>query len=154
MNCIHQINSYVKKTPGILLFVVMPWFLAGCQNSTAESSEAVNGSSSAVSAPLPEPKIATSSQTGKADDAPQGTASLCQRELIALSKVNKNTYAKKKGEFDSLLSSASVYTSVRDEIGGQTRDTMDALYKYKTQKLCNDIEQSVREALISKGENF
>ncbi|SNY62259.1 hypothetical protein SAMN02744775_00763 [Enterobacter sp. CC120223-11] len=78
----------------------------------------------------------------------------CQRELIALSKVNQRSYAQKKAEFDLLLSRASVYTSVRDEIGAETKDTMDALYKFKTQKLCSDIEIAVRQSLISTGESI
>jgi hypothetical protein len=86
--------------------------------------------------------------------APEGEATACQRELLALSKVSQSAYSQKKAAFDALLSSASVYTSVRGDIGSQTRETMDALYKYKTQKLCSDIEQSVRQSLISRGENF
>ncbi|AST78850.1 TPA: hypothetical protein JD342_18395 [Citrobacter freundii] len=68
--------------------------------------------------------------------------------------MNQHQYAKKKAAFDQLLDSASVYTSVREDIGSQTRDTMDALYKYKTQKLCSDIEQTVRQSLINRGESF
>jgi hypothetical protein len=81
-------------------------------------------------------------------------ASTCQQELLALSKVNQAAYAQRKASFDDLLASASVYTNVRGDIGEDTRTTMDALYKYKTQKLCSDIEQSVRQALINRGENF
>lgn len=51
------------------------------------------------------------------------------------------------------LASASVNTNIRGDISEDTHTTMDALYKYKTQKLCIDIEQSVRQSLINRGEN-
>ena len=80
-------------------------------------------------------------------------ATPCQQELLALSKVNQTAYAQRKASSDNLLASASVYTNIRGDISEDTRTTMDALYKYKTQKLCSDIEQSVRQSLINRGEN-
>lgn len=153
---IHKIYLWAKKTVGILLLMGSPWMIAGCQKSEHKAPVAVAAESPALSesVPLPEPNLVTPERTVESDNVTEGTASLCQKELVALSKVNKNLYARKKAEFDRLLSSASVYTSVRDEIAGQTRDTMDALYKYKTQKFCSDIEQSVRETLFKRGERL
>lgn len=84
----------------------------------------------------------------------EGEASRCQRELQALAKVNPAVYAQKKIRFEKLLSQAAIYTGVRKEIDLQTKETIDALYKYKTRKLCSDIQQLVRVELINAGENI
>jgi len=74
--------------------------------------------------------------------------------MLALAKVNPRLYAQKKMAFDELLSSAAIYTKVRNKIGDQTRDTMDALYRYKTQKLCSDIGQALLQSLVNRGESI
>ena len=79
---------------------------------------------------------------------------ICQNQLMALSKVNNEIYLQKKKVFDNLISGASVYTTVREGIDNETKETLDALYKFKTQKLCNDIEQTLRQTLITQGENI
>lgn len=151
---VSKTNKYFKRALNILL-IITPVFLAGCQHhSQSQSSAGSNSSIPVVSAPLPSPQITPATQEVANVETSEGAASHCQKELIALSKVNQHQYAKKKAAFDQLLDSASVYTSVREDIGSQTRDTMDALYKYKTQKLCSDIEQTVRQSLINRGESF
>lgn len=79
---------------------------------------------------------------------------ICQSQLLALSKVNNELYLQKKKVFDNLISGASAYTIVREDIDIETKETLDALYKFKTQKLCNDIEQTLRQTLITQGENI
>lgn len=79
---------------------------------------------------------------------------ICQSQLLALSKLNNELYLQKKKGFDNLISGASVYTTVREDIDIETKETLDALYKFKTQKLCNDIEQTLRQTLITQGENI
>lgn len=154
MTTYRKSNRYVKKALKILLMIA-PAFLTGCQqHSQSELVTGKNSSPSVVSSPLPSPQITPAAQKAPSVEVSEGAASVCQKELIALSKVNQNQYAKKKAAFEQLLDSASVYTSVREDIGSQTRDTMDALYKYKTQKLCSDIEQTVRQSLINRGESF
>lgn len=151
----HKLNGCVKKTVNIL-FLIAPILLAGCQNSSKPPSLVTDSASASlsVSTPLASPELESAAPATANAEASEGTASVCQKELLALSKVNQNQYAQKRAAFDELLKSASVYTTVRDDIGSQTRDTMDALYKYKTQKLCSDIEQAVRQSLINRGESF
>ncbi|EPM0025672.1 hypothetical protein PU088_004075 [Citrobacter farmeri] len=147
-------NRYVKKALKILLMIA-PVLVTGCQqHSQSELVTGKNAPTSVVSSSLPSPQITPAAPKATSVEVSEGAASACQKELIALSKVNQNQYAKKKAAFEQLLDSASVYTSVREDIGSQTRDTMDALYKYKTQKLCSDIEQTVRQSLINRGEGF
>lgn len=84
----------------------------------------------------------------------EGPVEQCQRELSALGKINPSMYEKRRVAFSGLLKNASVYSSLRQDINSQTKETVDALYKYKTQKLCHDIEQDLQQALISYGENL
>ena len=154
VNYIHKIYLCAKKTVVILLFLGPPLMITGCQKSAHNAPAPTVSPLVSQSAPLPEPVMSEPQPTAKPESVAEGTASLCQKELIVLSKVNSNLYARKKAEFDRLLSSASVYTSVRDEISGETRDTMDSLYKYKTQRFCSEVEQSVRETLFKRGERL
>lgn len=78
----------------------------------------------------------------------------CQRDLQALSKVNPQLYSQNKSRFDELLNQASVYTSVRERVDMQTKDTVDAMYKYKTRIVCSDIKQMVYQSLINSGESL
>ena len=79
--------------------------------------------------------------------------SLCQSELASLKKVNPKAYALRKAYFDSLVNSVSVYGAVRGDVNALTKDTLDALYKYKTNQACSMIERDVLDALIRKGES-
>ncbi|MBB3324125.1 MULTISPECIES: hypothetical protein [unclassified Atlantibacter] len=122
---------------------------------TVQSPQPSNG----VSTPLPSAKLESQttataeSETYRESSSSTGTATVCQRELAALSKINPAKYATQKGVFDNLLKSVSVYSTVRDDVNPGTKDIMDTLYKYKTQKICNDIQQAINESLIARGEN-
>lgn len=71
----------------------------------------------------------------------------CRRELDALKKVDNVVYTKRKTEFDKLISGASLYTGVRNEIGNYTQNAVDALYRFKADKLCADISNDVLNGL-------
>ncbi len=92
--------------------------------------------------------------TVKPENKTEGPVEQCQRELSALRKINADMYEKRRAAFSGLLKNVSVYSSLREDINSQTKETVDALYKYKTQKLCHDIEQDLQQALISHGENL
>ncbi|WP_312980176.1 hypothetical protein [Atlantibacter sp.] len=112
-----------------------------------------------VSTRLPSAKLESQTPSTVNNDPYQessssnGAATVCQRELAALSKINPAKYAAQKVVFDNLLKSASVYSTVRNDVNPDTKDIMDTLYKYKTQKICNDIEQAINDSLIARGEN-
>lgn len=137
---------------------------SGCQLNESEPPKSTvtmqpTQPAKGVSTPLPSAKIESPSTTHSESDAyressaSNGTATICQRELAALSKINPAKYAAQKGVFENLLRSASVYSTVRDDVNPGTKDIMDTLYKYKTQKICNDIQQAINESLIARGEN-
>ncbi|HIH9051500.1 TPA: hypothetical protein ACYUXQ_004146 [Escherichia coli] len=73
----------------------------------------------------------------------------CRHELDALKKINQHVYAKRRGQFDLLVSKASIYNSVRSDVGNLTRNTVDAFYRYKSEKLCADIANDVLNGLTN-----
>ncbi|ENA5974129.1 hypothetical protein ABGM23_004805 [Escherichia albertii] len=67
----------------------------------------------------------------------------CRRELETLKKIDSAVYNKRKAEFDRLVSGASLYNVVRSDIDNNTQNTVDALYRFRSDKLCADITNEV-----------
>ncbi|MEE7414989.1 hypothetical protein [Escherichia marmotae] len=67
----------------------------------------------------------------------------CRRELEALKRIDSAVYSKRKAEFDRLVSGASLYNGVRSEVGNYTQSAVDALYRFRSDKLCADIASDV-----------
>lgn len=122
--------------------------LTGCQTLQAQDSGKV--ASASVKPVLP----VVNNTVPPAAPAAKGPVNACQNELAALAKISPREYAAKKTVFDNLLNSASVYTSVRGQINDQTQEAMDALYKYKVQQVCSDIQYSVMQGLMQRGESL
>lgn len=91
--------------------------------------------------------------SGSATSDDRDRVSLCKRELNSLQKINPAVYSAKKASFDGLVRNASIYTSVRGDVDVQTKSTMDALYKYKTNQVCDQIKRAVMTGLIRRGES-
>ncbi|MOA65835.1 hypothetical protein D3C78_1923640 [compost metagenome] len=72
--------------------------------------------------------------------------------MASLKQVNPKAYAIKQANFNRLVNNASVYSAVRGDVSSTTKDTLDALYKYKTNQLCAEIERDVLQGLIQRGE--
>lgn len=124
--------------------------LAGCQKTAPTSSQ--DSQTSTVQAPPqqisvspPPPPAAEENKTSK--------IGLCQSELASLKQVNPKAYATKQANFNRLVNNASVYSAVRGDVNSTTKDTLDALYKYKTNQLCAEIEREVLQGLIQRGES-
>lgn len=128
--------------------------LAGCQNKNrwSDTTQSTTATTAEAPAMTPAPVV---QQPEPVEPAPaeRGRIGLCQSELASLQKISPKAYAAKKASFDSLIRSASVYTAVRNDINAQTKDTMDALYKYKTNQMCSEIERAVMDGLIRRGES-
>ncbi|ENT8682480.1 hypothetical protein OM225_18850 [Escherichia albertii] len=67
----------------------------------------------------------------------------CRRELEALKRIDSVVYNKRKAEFDKLVSGASLYNGVRNDVGNYTQSAVDALYRFRSDKLCADIASDV-----------
>ncbi|CAI1727352.1 Uncharacterised protein [Serratia fonticola] len=122
--------------------------LAGCQNTAKKDGQ--NKSQMAVTVVPPSQQISVT--PSPAPEAKTNKISLCQSELASLKQVNPKVYAVKQSQFSRLVNNASVYGAVRGNINMTTKDTLDALYKYKTNQLCADIEHDVLQSLIQTGE--
>lgn len=71
----------------------------------------------------------------------------CRRELEALKRIDSAVYNKRKAEFDKLVSGASLYNGVRSDVGNYTQSAVDALYRFRSDKLCADIASDVLKEL-------
>lgn len=87
----------------------------------------------------------TSSSGDRLDDVEK--MERCRRELEALKKIDSAVYNKRKAEFDKLVSGASLYNGVRSDVGNYTQSAVDALYRFRSDKLCADIASDVLREL-------
>lgn len=126
--------------------------LTGCQSIRSDLMSSHSGAKKELTVDVQD--SSRSVNPLKPENKTEGPVEQCQRELSALGKINVDMYEKRRVAFSGLLKNASVYSSLRQDINSQTKETVDALYKYKTQKLCHDIEQDLQQALISHGENL
>lgn len=134
--------------------------ISGCQshNANVPKTSGIAPAMQTMSVPQPSAQLAetkpANADVSENSASSQGAATLCQQQLAALAKINPAQYATQREAFDSLLKSVSTYSSVRNDVNAQTKDIMDTLYKFKTQKVCNDIQQAIQESLISRGETL
>lgn len=76
----------------------------------------------------------------------------CHRELKALQKIDAKQYSVRQRQFDRVMASASLYAGIREAVQGNTQGAVDALYRFKADKLCADISQDVLNGLSRLGE--
>lgn len=119
-----------------VIFTVLMMLLSGCENSRVVKS---------TNAMLSKNKTTTTVASDALDD--NARMERCRRELDALRKIDNTVYTKRKIEFDKLMSGASLYTGVRNEVGDYTQSAVDALYRFKADKLCADISNDVLNGL-------
>lgn len=77
----------------------------------------------------------------------------CQKELEALRTVHPTQFTGYKQAFDRLMNGAAQYSGLRTRVNAQTQDTVDALYRYRVNKLCAQINQAVLLGLAEHGES-
>lgn len=77
---------------------------------------------------------------------------MCDQELRALKRVDARRYAQRRAQFDRLMSGASLYADIRTDVAGGTREAVDAMYRFRTMKLCAEISRDVLEALTRSGD--
>ncbi|HGM5490042.1 TPA: hypothetical protein ACKP1B_001649 [Serratia fonticola] len=125
--------------------------LAGCQKTAQTSSQ--DSQTSTVQAPPQQISVSPPPPPPAAEESKTSKIGLCQSELASLKQVNPKAYAVKQANFNRLVNNASVYSAVRGDVNSTTKDTLDALYKYKTNQLCAEIEREVLQGLIQRGES-
>lgn len=144
-----------KKARILAALVLAPW-LAGCSQTNMDTP--VSLVTPVMTAPdrtdgdVPSPQaMAVASRDEPAGDADAARMQRCHGELKALQKVDEKRYAARKVEFDRLMSGAAIYAGVRGAVQTQTQDAVDALYRYRADKLCADIGQDVLNGLTHTG---
>ncbi|HED6270794.1 TPA: hypothetical protein U2Q93_001574 [Enterobacter sichuanensis] len=76
----------------------------------------------------------------------------CQKELNILKGVSAEKYTIYKRTFDGLMGGAAQYAGLRKEVNANIQETVDALYRYKVNRLCAEVSQVALEALVERGE--
>lgn len=75
----------------------------------------------------------------------------CQQQLKILSTLQDVSYPPTQREFDRLMRGAAQYAGLRTRVNESTQDTVDALYRYRVNLLCAQINQAVLNRLAEKG---
>ncbi|MBH3259865.1 hypothetical protein I5P78_26065 [Serratia marcescens] len=78
----------------------------------------------------------------------------CQKELDALKGINNAQYTAYLVEFQRLMRGAAQYAGLRAQVNNDTQDMVDALYRYKINRLCADITQAALTGLAERGEHL
>ena len=56
-------------------------------------------------------------------------------------------------DFNALVRAASQYNSVREKVADPTRLGIDSMYQFKSIKLCADIQKTLIDSLVQRGES-
>ncbi|EAU2710450.1 hypothetical protein OE847_003749 [Salmonella enterica] len=139
------------KCSGLMLAVCC--LLAGCATEVGMKKTVVQKAVPARQAPVtgtpPAPAVTPPAAV------PTGQSSAmesCSRELAALKRLDNRLYNRRKVQFDRLMYGASLYAGLRTEVAGSTQEAVDAMYRFRTGRLCAEISRDVLEALARQGD--
>lgn len=94
------------------------------------------------------------SQNNPKENTDEQRIALCQQRINSLKNINPPSYQKRMAYFNGLLANASGYAGIRNNVDESTRKAIDALYKYKTEKFCADVEHELMSDLSSRVESL
>ncbi|EBD3740446.1 hypothetical protein CRZ11_21600 [Salmonella enterica] len=127
--------------------------LVGC--SAVPKSGGITTKAVSPAAPAADNRVSIKPAVAAQDAAPVTTGTeICNRELKALKKLDARRYAQRRAQFDRLMSGAEVYAGIRTDVAGGTRQAVDAMYLFRTGKLCTDISRDVMDALARQGDSI
>ncbi|EPW2915558.1 hypothetical protein ACYY3Z_002242 [Klebsiella pneumoniae] len=111
----------------------------------------VAGCSNTSSRPTP----LTSQQQAEQERAASEQARIesCRQALDSLKEVNPQQATKLSNDFNALVRAASQYNSVREKVADPTRLGIDSMYQFKSIKLCADIQKTLIDSLVQRGES-
>ncbi len=78
----------------------------------------------------------------------------CQNELEILQELNPTQYKAYRKVFDSMMSGAAQYAHLRSLVSNVTQETVDALYRYRVNRLCSELSQSTLIGLAERAEQL
>lgn len=129
-----------KCTALLLLFTTGAALLSGCEGSKRPAA-------------IIQPQLSSEEEKTQAQNETERMAQ-CQKELEALKDINLERHTALRQEFDRLMNAAASYANVRTRVNSETKDTVDALYRYKINRLCADITQATLNGLADRGERL
>ena len=125
-------------SPTLRIIPLAALLLVGCSNTSSRQQV------KPITTPL------TSQQQAEQERA----ASEQERKALdSLKEVNPQQATKLSNEFNALVRSASQYNNVRDKVADPTRLGIDSMYQFKSIKLCSDIQKTLIDTLVQRGEN-
>ncbi|QNQ55465.1 hypothetical protein [Serratia liquefaciens] len=123
----------------IPLAFVLCLLLAGCQIENSKNHIKPQN----ANAQIGDAKVSAADETAK--------LGLCQRQLEALQKIDSAKYGIYQQRFDTLMNSAAEYAGVRTNVNVDSQDTLDALYHYRVNLFCSEINQVLLTGLAERG---
>ncbi|HAG3364623.1 TPA: hypothetical protein G8387_003872 [Salmonella enterica] len=137
-------KTRLKPVGGVMVVL----FLAGCNNGHMSVPKTATPEAEVVAPAQKVPVQANETIVRPArESSPAGGTESCDRELKALKKLDARSYAVRRAQFTRLMSGASLYASIRTDVAGGTREAVDAMYRFRTGKLCAEISRDVLDAL-------
>ncbi|MCP1107541.1 hypothetical protein M6G53_19410 [Serratia nevei] len=127
-----------RRTVALAIFLLSFLALTGCVSGGKKNLNSVQ-------------KLSQNNPNDKSDEQ---RIALCQQRVNSLKNINPQSYQKRIAYFNGLLANASGYAGVRGNVDESTRKAIDALYQYKTEKFCADVEHELMSDLSSRVENL
>ena len=130
-------------SPTLRIIPLAALLLVGCSNTSSRQQV------KPITTPL------TSQQQAEQERAAseQERIESCRKALDSLKEVNPQQATKLSNEFNALVRSASQYNNVRDKVADPTRLGIDSMYQFKSIILCSDIQKTLIDTLVQRGEN-
>ncbi|MHA6679796.1 hypothetical protein ACX43S_25215 [Enterobacter cloacae] len=117
--------------------------LSGCQTSLDHAEQSPSsGREDAIVQPA----------SGYASVVDSSEMASCTNELSALQQVSPSMYQTRNNELRAIQLQEEIYLKVRNNINESSISIMDAAYKYKISKICNDIKNDLTNELVNKVE--
>ena len=130
-------------SPTLRIIPLAAFLLVGCSNTSSRQQV------KPITTPL------TSQQQAEQERAAseQERIESCRKALDSLKEANPQQATKLSNEFNALVRSASQYNNVRDKVADPTRLGIDSMYQFKSIKLCADIQKTLIDSLVQRGES-
>ena len=128
--------------------------LAGCQLLPQSEKKAAKVTPDVtVAPPAPAPALTDAEpEHSRKYDVDQARLQQCQGQLDALKTMDPVQYKRMRSAFDYLMNGAAQYADVRNKTNADTQDTVDSLYRYRSNLLCAQIGQRLLDSLTNRGE--
>lgn len=146
--------NILDTKPLIRLLPVAILLLAGCSLiSHKKTLPSATSKSTSTHSPVPAVQSVVQPESNQAKNSEQAKINYCRKALDSLKQINAKQAYKYNTSFNSLVSAASQYNSVRDQVATSTRQAVDSMYQFKAAKLCADIDKELMDSLVARGEN-